>query len=198
MKLATRIQTAALTITAAALVTPGATAQDTVDIGFKSVGRGQPLSTGVHDAKEVGPAWMGGFFPGRPRTEQTLDGFRPGNLPEGIEPLPTDVFTSNDFYADKALWSDPHYFRCNSPAATEMQRGIVFPECRAPSTDCRARSGSMDDRIPLRWHGIPRTGSPQVFGKATHCGSRRHISPRVCSRGMACLRATRRILPPAG
>jgi hypothetical protein len=108
-------------------MTPGATAQDTVDIGFKSVGRGRPLSTGVHDVKEVGPAWMGGFFPGRPRTEQTLDGFRPGNLPEGIKPLPTDVFTSNDFYADKALWTDPHYFRCNSPAATEMQRGIVFP-----------------------------------------------------------------------
>jgi hypothetical protein len=45
-------------------MTPGATAQDTVDIGFKSVGRGQPLSTGVHDVKEVSPAWMGGFFPG--------------------------------------------------------------------------------------------------------------------------------------
>ena len=30
-----------------------------------------------------------------------------------------DIFTSKDFYKDKALWSDPRYFRCNSPAAIE-------------------------------------------------------------------------------
>ena len=30
-----------------------------------------------------------------------------GESPEGIEPLPVDLFTSTDFYADKALWLDP-------------------------------------------------------------------------------------------
>src|SRR6516225_8186274 len=38
-----------------------------------------------------------------------------GKPPDGIQPLPLDMFTSRDFYKDRALWSDPRYFRCNSP-----------------------------------------------------------------------------------
>ena len=111
---------------AAILLAAPVLAQDMPDIGFKSVGRGRPLAASVHDQKEVGPGWVGGPF-SPAGSDQKLDGFRPGELPRGVRPLPTDIFTSTDFYADKALWSDPRYFRCNSPMATEFQRGILTP-----------------------------------------------------------------------
>jgi hypothetical protein len=110
-------------VVAALLVALPAMAQQMPDIGFKSVGRGHPVAN-VHDHRTVGPAWEGGAF-GAPRENLKLDGYPANSPPPNVTPLKVDLFTSKDFYADKELWSDPRYFRCNSPMATEFQRGIL-------------------------------------------------------------------------
>jgi hypothetical protein len=48
-----------------------------------------------------------------------------GAVPEGITPLDVDLFTTADFYKDVALWSDPRYFRCNSPSTLQSMWGAA-------------------------------------------------------------------------
>jgi hypothetical protein len=90
------------------------------DPGFESVGRGQPVTAEIYETPIVGAVQtlFGAPYPGEDRSRD-WSAAKNGAVPEGIEPLPVDLFTTTDFYQDEALWTDPRYFRCNSPTAME-------------------------------------------------------------------------------
>jgi hypothetical protein len=121
----------------------------------KSAGRGAPVIW-ARDFERVGPNMTGN--PERPEVTGTSVLFAGGDIfngsarngaaPPGIEPLPIDIFTSKDFYKDRALWSDKRYFRCNSALDLESQwgaNGITLIGDRGPAT---AAWGHCDRDMP--------------------------------------------------
>jgi hypothetical protein len=84
----------------------------------ESVGRGWPVAV-----MEFG--FVGGGLEGEGQ-QAAWD----GHAPPGVTPLERDLFTTTDFYQDAALWSDPRYFRCNSPSTLQAMWGADLTTVR--------------------------------------------------------------------
>jgi len=84
-----------------------------------SAGRGapDPLAVDVVVGSEGKGYWT---FAGNPPGNQPIVAAQNGATPAGVKALPVDIFNTRDFYLDKALWSDPRYYRCNSAVGLEQ------------------------------------------------------------------------------
>ena len=147
-----------------------------------STGRGAPDP--LQAATIVGSEGKGMYAgAGIPVGNSPIFSAQNGAIPSGIKPLSVDIFTTKDFYKDRALWFDPRYYRCNSPVGLEQIWGAYEVPLIGSDPPRTAAWGYCDRDYPRA-----QILSPYPFktAKAHYAAlltdARRHGGPTIHSR----------------